>query len=150
MALDSQNKIIEAQLRDCFGRVAYSHKTQEKCADILTRRHNCIKIAQIIISAIITTGVLITVFGENQTVGIVTAFLSAILFTINTYTKGHDLGEIAQKHSDAASDLWDIREKYLSLIKSDNRKHVAMLEFVKDDNIDIFLADSATLKRLCS
>ncbi len=35
---------------------------------------------------------------------------------LNTYTKEHDLGELAQKHANAASDLWDVRESYLSLI----------------------------------
>ena len=42
--------------------------------------------------------------------------ISAILFAINTYVKGHDLGEIAQKHSDSASELWNIREEYFSLL----------------------------------
>lgn len=116
MDTDSQANILEAQIRECFGRVVWSHKTQEKCADIISTRHNWVKIIQIILSALTTTGVLVAVFGENQPVGIITASISAILFGINTYVKGHDLGEIAQKHSDTASDLWDIREKYLSLI----------------------------------
>lgn len=31
-------KILEGQLRESFGRVVYSHKTHEKCADILLER----------------------------------------------------------------------------------------------------------------
>lgn len=116
MEQNSQVKVLEAQIRECFGRVVWSHKTQEKCADIISNRHNWVKIIQIGLSALTTTGVLVAVFGENETVGIITAGLSAILFGINTYVKGHDLGEIAQKHSTAASELWDIREKYLSLL----------------------------------
>lgn len=116
MDLDSQNKIIEAQIRECFGRVVWTHKTQEKCADIISCRHNVIKYIQIGLSALTTTGVLISVFGESKEIGIATAILSAILFAINTYVKGHDLGEIAQKHSDSASDLWNVREEYFSLL----------------------------------
>lgn len=116
MEPNSPLNILEAQIRECFGRVVWTHKTQEKCADIVLRRHNRVKVAQIILSALTTTGVLVAVFGEVKWVGIVTAALSAILFAINTYVKGHDLGEISQKHADAASDLWDIREKYLSLL----------------------------------
>ncbi|MCD4795511.1 MAG: SLATT domain-containing protein [Bacteroidales bacterium] len=116
MDTDTQINIIEAQIRDCFGRSVWSHKTQEKCADIISARHNVIKLIQIGLSALTTTGVLIVVFGEDKIIGIITAVLSAILFVINTYVKGHDLGEIAQKHSDSASDLWNIREEYFSLL----------------------------------
>jgi hypothetical protein len=35
---------------------------------------------------------------------------------INSYTKDHDLGEIAQKHRQAGAELWIIREQYLSLL----------------------------------
>lgn len=35
---------------------------------------------------------------------------------LNSYTKKYDLGEIAQKHRQAGSDLWLIREQYLSLL----------------------------------
>ncbi len=116
MDTDSQINILEAQIRECFGRVVWTHKTQEKCADIISKRHNNVKYTQIGLSALTTTGVLITVFGDNKTIGIITAILSAILFAINTYLKGHDLGEIAQKHSDSASDLWNVREEYFSLL----------------------------------
>lgn len=116
MDTNSQVKILESQIRECFGRVVWSHKTQEKCADIISNRHNVIKYIQIGLSALTTTGVLIAVFGENKIIGIVTAILSAILFAINTYVKGHDFGEIAQKHSESASDLWNVREEYFSLL----------------------------------
>ncbi|QNK78242.1 SLATT domain-containing protein [Winogradskyella sp. PAMC22761] len=116
MDTSSQVKILESQIRECFGRVVWTHKTQEKCADIISERHNIVKYIQIGLSALTTTGVLITVFGENKIIGIITAVLSAILFAINTYVKGHDLGEIAQKHSESASDLWNIREEYFSLL----------------------------------
>jgi hypothetical protein len=116
MDSDSQVKIIESQVRELYGRVVWSHKTQEKCADIILKRHTILKISQITLSALTTTGILIAIFGDNKVIGIISAILSAILFGLNTYTKDYDLGEIAQKHSNAASDLWDIRESYLSLL----------------------------------
>jgi FKBP-type peptidyl-prolyl cis-trans isomerase (trigger factor) len=35
---------------------------------------------------------------------------------LNAYTKSNDLGELAQKHRQAANDLWLIRERYLCLL----------------------------------
>ena len=34
---------LEGQLREQYGRVVYSHKTHEKCADILLKRHDRIR-----------------------------------------------------------------------------------------------------------
>ncbi|WP_268225329.1 SLATT domain-containing protein [Sinomicrobium oceani] len=116
-------KMLETQLRELYGRVVWTHKTQEKCADILKTRNHNIKVTQIVLSALTTTGILVTVFGDNKIVGIVSAILSAIGFTINAYYQKYDLGEISEKHADSASDIWSVREKYLSLLtdlKSEN------------------------------
>lgn len=116
MDTDSRIEILEAQLREIYGRVTWTHKTQEKCADIILSRHKIIKVSQIVLSALTTTGILVAIFGENEIIGIVSAIVSAMLFGLNTYTKDYDLGEIAQKHTNAASNLWNIRENYLSLL----------------------------------
>ncbi|MZQ48622.1 MAG: SLATT domain-containing protein [Bacteroidales bacterium] len=116
MEHNSQINILESQIRECFGRVVWSHKTQEKCADILNRRNNSIKIWQIVLSAITTTGIMISVFGEQRWIGIITALISASLFALNTYLKKYDIGQIVQKHVDCASNLWNVRESYLSLL----------------------------------
>ena len=112
----SLNEILEAQIRGCFGRVVWTHKTQEKCADILTRRNSFFKIAQIALSALTTSGILLTIFGDSKIVGAASALISTALLALNAYLKNYDLGEIAQKHTNSASLLWDVREKYLSLL----------------------------------
>ena len=86
------------------------------------------KVIQITLSALTTTGILITVFGENKYVGIASAILSAILLTINAYFQKYDLGEISEKHSKSASDIWGIREQYLSLLTDLLSKDVSIDE----------------------
>lgn len=109
-------KILEGQLRECYGRVLYSHKTHEKCADILNRRHECIKLCQIVLSALVTGGIVSTFFENGHIGAAISAVLSTLLLILNAYTKDYDLGEIAQKHRQAGSELWIIREEYLSLL----------------------------------
>lgn len=108
--------VLEAQIRECYGRVVYSHKTHEKCSDILLSRLAKIKLWQIILSAITTAGFIIVLFGDNKWTALIGAIISTALLILNTYTKNYDLGELAQKHKQAANDLWLIREKYLSLL----------------------------------
>lgn len=116
MEPNSHRDALEDQIRECFGRVAWSHKTHEKCADILNLRFNRIKVWQIILSAITTTGILVAVFDESKEIGILSAAFSFVLTVLNTYVKQYNLGGIAQKHADAAVALWNMRESYLSLL----------------------------------
>ena len=108
--------LLESQLRENYGKIVYSHKTQEKCADILTRRNNCIKNIQIVLSGLITTGLLVRVFKGEEWALIGSTILSAIQFGLTSFLKEYNLGESIQKHATAALELLDIREKYLSLL----------------------------------
>ena len=65
-SLNEQQELLEAQLRECFGRVTYSHKTHEKCADILLSSNACIKLWQMILSAVTTGTFLATVIWDSK------------------------------------------------------------------------------------
>lgn len=125
--------VLEGQLRENYGRVVYSHKTHEKCADILLERHKKIKFWQIVLSALVTGGLITSFFdiaslAEYKACGkIIMLVISTILLVLNSYTKDYDLGEIAQKHRRAGADLWVIREKYLSLL-TDLRLGIAQID----------------------
>ncbi|MCK7325110.1 SLATT domain-containing protein [Enterobacter roggenkampii] len=108
--------VLEGQLRECYGRVVYTHKTHEKCADLLLDKLKKMKNLQLVLLAITTGSFISTVIGDAKTGAIIGSILSAILLFINTYLKDYDLGTLAQKHRQAASEIWLIREKYLSLL----------------------------------
>ena len=109
-------KVLEGQLRECYGRAVYSHKTHEKCADILLERLSRIKLWQIILSALTTGSFLATILRSSDAAALVGMIISTVLLVLNAYTKNYDLGELAQKHKQAANDIWLIREQYLSLL----------------------------------
>jgi len=128
-------RILEGQLRECYGRVVYSHKTHEKCADILLARHSCIKVSQIVLSALTTAGFVSTFFEQTSTIGKAVGFaFSTALLVLTAYTKDYDLGELAQKHRQSASDIWLIRERYLSLLTdlASDAKPIDALREVRD------------------
>ncbi len=112
----NSRSIFEGQVRECFGRVVYSHKTHEKCADILLDKLGKIKLAQIILSALTTAGFIAAVFGSGKVGAGIGVAVSTVLLGLNAYVKDYDLGELAQKHRQSANDLWMIREKYITLI----------------------------------
>lgn len=126
----NSKQLLESQIRECYGRVVWSHKTQEKCADIVNRRNDRLKLTQIILSALTTTGLIATIFGDALWVKIISAIVSAALLLLNTYLKSKDLGAIAQQHSDAAADIWNVRESYLSML-TDLKMDDANIEIIK-------------------
>lgn len=121
------HEALEAQIRECFGRVVYATKTHEKCADRLMAKMGMIKFWQITISALTTGGLITAILSSPETRDIATviaAGLSTILLALNSYTKGSDPGQLAEKHKEVASKLWDIRESYLSLLTDLNDKQI--------------------------
>jgi hypothetical protein len=104
------------QIRELYGRVTYTHKVHEKCADIYHKRMHTMKIVQIGLSALTTGSLLLAILGDGKLGTIIGAIVSTILFGINLYLKDYELGELSQKHIGVAARIWNIRESYLSLL----------------------------------
>lgn len=125
--LNAQN-IVESQIRELYGRTAYSHKAHEKSADIYTSRLKAIKLSQIILSAITTGSLVAALFGDSKLATLIATIFATILLGLNAYTKDYNLGEIAQKHVESASRLWNIRESYLSILTDIASNQVSLAE----------------------
>jgi len=57
--------LLESQIRECYGRCAYTHKTHEKMAERLAVRQKVGKWANIVLSALITGGAAAVIFAPN-------------------------------------------------------------------------------------
>jgi len=114
---DDERYALESQVRECFGRCVYTHKTHEKMADRNSASLWRLKWAQIILSALTTGGAVGVVFSKSSAwFAYATAALSATTLILNSYAKDLDPGQESQKHRAAASDIWNVRESYLSLL----------------------------------
>lgn len=77
---------------------------------------NRIKIWQIVLSAITTSGFFVTIILNDTTASIIGAIVSLALLVLNSYMKNFNLDEIAQEHVSISDFLWKIREEYVSLL----------------------------------
>jgi DNA repair ATPase RecN len=114
--MNEQREIIESQLREIYGRIVYTHKTHEKCADILKKRSDRIKNTEIVLSAVTTTSILAILFGEGFVVQVIAAICSTLTLGLALYSKENNLLAIVEKHKQAALNILEIREKFLSLL----------------------------------
>ncbi|TSG56248.1 SLATT domain-containing protein, partial [Salmonella enterica subsp. enterica serovar Mbandaka] len=87
---------------------------------------------QLVLLAITTGSFITTVVGDAKTGAIIGSVLSAILLFLNSYLKDYDLGSIAQKHRQAAGDMWLIRERYLSLLTDLKMQTKSIEEILKE------------------
>ena len=76
--------ILEGQLREAYGRVVYSHKTHEKCADILLARQSAVQIVQIVLSAITTGGLIAAITGADKRLAVIGLIVSSCLVALNS------------------------------------------------------------------
>jgi len=108
-----------AQVREAFGRVAYTHKTHEKQADICFTKHRWLQGVLIALTAVSSGTFLVAVMGQfgNTTVtSLVTSTVAVLVTWVTLGAKTFRFQDEADAHRDIASRLWDLRESYASLI----------------------------------
>ena len=111
--------LILSQVRESFGRVVYSHKVHEKQADICFLKHRWQQGILIGLTAIGSVTFLTEVVSQfaNRTLASLTTSLVALLVTwASLGAKTFNYSEEAEAHRTTASQLWSIRESYISLI----------------------------------
>ena len=113
------NYLILCQVRESFGRVVYSHKVHEKQADICFSKHRWQQGVLIGLTAIGSVTFLTEVVGllANRTAASLTTSLVPLLVTwVSLGAKTFNYFEEAEAHRATASQLWTVRESYISLI----------------------------------
>ena len=113
------NYLILCQVRESFGRVVYSHKVHEKQADICFCRHRWQQGTLIGLTAFSSVTFLTEVVGllANRAAASLTTSLVALFVTwVSLGTKTFNYSEESEAHRATASQLWTVRESYISLI----------------------------------
>lgn len=113
---NSQGYKLESQIREAYGRVTYSQTCHDKFINQTVKLDNNIKIWQIVLSGVTTSGFVMSIFLNNNIANILGAIVSLALLILNTYIKNFDLSGIAREHKKASDLLWKIREEYVSLL----------------------------------
>lgn len=111
--------LILSQVRESFGRVVYSHKVHEKQADICFCKHRWQQGILIGLTAIGSVTFLTEVVSQfaNRTLASLTTSLVALLVTwASLGAKTFNYSDEAEAHRATASQLWSVRESYISLI----------------------------------
>ncbi|WP_028043408.1 SLATT domain-containing protein [Candidatus Stoquefichus massiliensis] len=115
-SLHSQGYKLESQIREAYGKVTYTQTCHDKIISSLLKTNNRLKVWQIVLSAVTTSGFVVAILSEGKIASILGAIVSLLLLVLNSYVKNFDLIEDAQQHKEASDLLWKIREEYVSLL----------------------------------
>ena len=105
-------------IRQQFASVVWTHKIQEKQADIYAERYSKLETANIIAAALTSCGIVGLIFQSEESfwLKLLTAMFSFATLSISAYYKSFDPSSKFKENKDAANKLIGIRNELLSLI----------------------------------
>ena len=109
-------EILEGQIRQIFAGTVWTHKIQEKQADIYLDRYKRLENWRIGLSAVTTSGIVTVVFIDEFWLKVLTAIISGVSFFINSYFKIYDLKSLYKQHKVSAIELLELREELISVL----------------------------------
>ena len=116
-------EVLLETVRQNFASVVWTHKIQEKQADIYAERYSLLETINIILAALTSCGI-ISLFSNEDCIGlkIITAILSFGTLSITAYFKSFDLKTLEKQHKDAANQFIVIRNELLQIISDVHMK----------------------------
>ena len=131
MEANSQVKILEAQIRECYGRLVWTYTTHQKCVDILEKKSKRIKISKIALNSISATGLISYIITNQVWLPIITIIFTTLALFLDIYTLSYDMDKEINSHVDMINKLWNIRESYLSLLVDIKTNCIGIKEIIK-------------------
>ena len=114
--MDKTRKMLMRQILDAAANVLYTYSAHWAIVNRLMCRQTAIKVAQIILLSLTAGGFLTSVIAGIPWLSWVGGFASAIALALNLYSLNFNLPSEIKSHTEAANELWDVREAYKALL----------------------------------
>ncbi|NOS87034.1 MAG: SLATT domain-containing protein [Methylococcaceae bacterium] len=128
MEISPQVKVLEVQIKKCY---VWTHIAHEQCATLVNSKCSRIKLLMIIVAlaGVILAGV--AVGTGNKAASIASLVSSVAVLAMSVYIKRYTLIGASQNHAQATSSIWNVHEKYLSLL-TDMRAGIADVDEIRN------------------
>lgn len=109
-------KMLEDVVRDSYASVVWSHKIQEKQADIYAEKFKKMETVNIGTASLTSVGIVALIFTDPLWLKLVSALISFATVYITAYFKSFDLQKFITSHKAAANKLIAVRDQYKVLL----------------------------------
>lgn len=146
---------LRNQVTESAANTVYTYAAHWNIVNRLKDQYKKIKLSQIVLTAISTTGILTSLISGVFCLSWIGGGASAIALALNLYMLNFDVADEIKKHTDAANELWIVREGYKSLLvdfdalKEDEirRKRDRLIETVAQVNKEYPGTDEKAFKK---
>lgn len=108
---DYQYLSLENVIRNKYASVVWSHKIQEKQAEIYSTNYKRLKTASILSASITSVGIVSLIFTDQLWVKIASAIISFVTIFVSSYFKTFNLSDLQKSHKASANQILQIRDK---------------------------------------
>lgn len=117
----AERTALVGELRELFGRTAYSHKSHERMADWLDAWHRFWYWLDVVLIAVGATGIVTSVAaalpaGWSRGVAVIAAVANTGALCVTLYSLKSDAERRIAKHREAATELWRVREQLTAML----------------------------------
>lgn len=107
---------LRSQIEEAYSKALYTYTAQHKAANLKERSQSRISIAQIMLTAISSVGIIGSLIVSQYYASIVAGICSALSLALNLYSRGRPYSKEIGEHRSTADALWPILQDYLSLL----------------------------------
>lgn len=108
---DYQYLSLENVIRNKYASVVWSHKIQEKQAEIYSTNYKRLKTASILSASITSVGIVSLIFTDQLWVKIASAIISFVTIFVSSYFRAFNLSDLQKSHKASANQILQIRDK---------------------------------------
>ena len=110
------NDVLKNQIIEAAGNIQYTYIAHWNIVNRLKKNYWIIKVVQIALTALSAGGFIASLFSGISQLSWIGGLTSAVALGINLYMLNFNLPDNIKQHTDAANELWEVREQYKSLI----------------------------------
>lgn len=107
---------LRNQIKGAYGKVVYTYTAHHKFADRLEKENKIIKNVQIVLTALSSCGFFASIITNQMALNWVAGIAAVMSLGLNLYAKEYKIQNDVNRHREAANELWDVREGYISLL----------------------------------
>lgn len=139
--MEKDYEVLESAVRQTFAGVVWSHKIQEKQADIFAKRFKRMELVKIAASSLTSVGIVSLLIIDEWLIKIASALVSFVSVFVSGFFKSFDLQTMVGQHKSAANNLLAVRDNIsLLLLQIKLKKETTNVLFEKYETIMAGLA----------
>lgn len=130
--MDSKEK-LNKQISEAAWNVFYTYIAHWNIVERLKNQQSVIKVLEIVLLALTTAGIIATLSRGISWLSWLSGLCSAGALFLNLYSLHFNLPDKIKAHTDAANELWDVREDYKSLLVDFNDLAIDDIRKMRND-----------------